>query len=88
MPPIRRGQRSGLQKPKHAMDTNGARNTPGTPIPREPLPLPRFPKPPPQAPVHDLLVMSHGPETTPDARSNHACLNSFTSRSWIIASGG
>ena len=39
-------------------------------------------------PVHDLLVMSHGPETTPDDRSNHACLNILTSNSWIIEAGG
>ncbi len=40
------------------------------------------------APVHDLLVMSHGPGATPGSPSNHACLNSFARSSWIISEGG
>jgi hypothetical protein len=68
------------------MQTNGARNTPGDDGAGKPPQSPR-PDDAPQ-PVHDLLVMSHGPETRPDARSNHACLNSLTSRSWIIDAGG
>jgi hypothetical protein len=42
----------------------------------------------PAVPTHDLLVMSHSPDAMPGDRSNHACLNSFASSSWIIASGG
>jgi len=42
---------------------------------------------PAPAPVHDLLVMSHGPETRPDARTNHACLNILTTRAWISSAG-
>jgi hypothetical protein len=41
-----------------------------------------------RAPTHDLLVMSHGPDAHEAAGSNHACLNSFRSSSWIMASGG
>ena len=43
---------------------------------------------PEPAPVHDLLVMSHGPDSRPDDRANHACLNSFTRSSWIMSDGG
>lgn len=50
--------------------------------------LPRFIDAPQPQPVHDLLVMSHGPETRPDDRANHACLNSLASSSWIIEAGG
>ena len=50
--------------------------------------MPRFIETPEPAPIHDLLVMSHGPDTTPGETANHACLNSFTSNSWIMASGG
>jgi hypothetical protein len=50
--------------------------------------MPRFIDAPGHQPVHDLLVMSHGPGTRPEDRSNHACLNIFTSSSWIIEAGG
>jgi hypothetical protein len=50
--------------------------------------LPQFIEAPEPAPTHDFLVMSHGPGTRPDESTNHACLNSFTSSSWIMASGG
>jgi len=48
-------------------------------------------RPPPiraTAPIHDLLVMSHGPDASRDVRLNHACLNSLASSSWIIPCGG
>jgi len=70
------------------MDTQGAKYTDGR---HDPLGLrhrPQFINAPESAPVHDLLVMSHGPGTVPNERSNHACLNSFTNNSWIIAAGG
>lgn len=70
------------------MDTNGARYKPGSRAPKGTPNMPQFIETPEPAPVHDLLVMSHGPGTQPDERSNHACLNSFTSSSWIIAAGG
>jgi hypothetical protein len=50
--------------------------------------MPQFIEPTPRAPTHDLLVMSHDAGTRPDERANHACLNSLTSSSWIIAAGG
>jgi hypothetical protein len=50
--------------------------------------MPLFIDEPRPAPVHDLLVMSHGPDTKPDDRSNHACLNNLASSSWIIEEGG
>jgi hypothetical protein len=37
---------------------------------------------------HDFLIMSHGAGTRPTDRGNHACLNSFTSSSWIMSEGG
>ncbi len=88
MAPGRNGQGSGLKKPQKAMNTNGARNRTG---PRAPdnkrlLPLPTESSDP--SPVHDLLVMSHGPESRPADRSNHACLNSFRSSTWIMSAGG
>jgi hypothetical protein len=68
------------------MHTNGAAETTG--LPRE-EPTPRIP---PlcgaNEPNHDLLVMSLGPDAERAGRSNHACLNSFRSSSWIIPSGG
>ncbi len=48
---------------------------------------PEFLLPAAPAPVHDLLVMSHGPEIRPDDRTNHACLNILTTRSWISSAG-
>jgi hypothetical protein len=70
------------------MHTNGAKQDNRQP----PLPqtrhVPPHMEPPEPAPIHDLLVMSHGPDTTPDDRSNHACLNSFARSSRIIAAGG
>ncbi len=68
------------------MNNNGYRECTGDP--REGLPHPTPPARKAPAPTHDLLVMSHGPDAGPDGRSNHACLNSFTSSSWIIPSGG
>jgi len=50
--------------------------------------MPPFTDNPGPAPVHDLLVMSHGPDAQPADRSNHACLNSFTRSSWIMSAGG
>jgi hypothetical protein len=70
------------------METNGARHQPGGAAPGNARPQPRlFGDDDPQ-PVHDLLVMSHGPEARPDDRANHACLNSFTRSSWIMSAGG
>jgi hypothetical protein len=70
------------------MNTHGARyHHTGRGLPEGARQMPRFIEEPQQAPVHDLLVMSHGPGTQPDERTNHACLNSFTSNSWIMASG-
>jgi hypothetical protein len=70
------------------MDTNGARYTPGQCAQDRARHLPRFIVTPEPPPVHDLLVMSHGPGAQPSDRANHACLNSFASSSWIIADGG
>jgi hypothetical protein len=70
------------------MDTNGARYTTGFLDPQGPRNLDRCMETPPPAPIHDLLVMSHSPDAQPGERSNHACLNSFTSSSWIMAAGG
>ncbi len=50
--------------------------------------MPQFIEPARAEPVHDLLVMSHGPGTRPDDHANHACLNSFARSSWIIADAG
>jgi hypothetical protein len=69
------------------METNGARNQPGAAAPGNARPHPRLGAEEP-APVHDLLVMSHGPDARPDDRANHACLNSFTRSSWIMSAGG
>jgi hypothetical protein len=70
------------------MDTHGARHTPaGQPTQPGARPLPRFIAAPEPPCVHDLLVMSRGPDAPPDP-ANHACLNSFSSSSWIIAAGG
>jgi hypothetical protein len=69
------------------MDANGARYTHGDPEPRTARPAPRFIETPEPAPVHDLLVMSHGPDARPDDRANHACLNSLASISRIISAG-
>jgi hypothetical protein len=70
------------------MDTNGARYKPGQAEPGSARNFPRFIVTAEPSPVHDLLVMSHGPDTAPDDRANHACLNSFTSSSWIMSAGG
>jgi len=70
------------------MQTNGAIQQTGHHTRRGGQPIPRFIEAPDPAPIHDLLVMSHGPETKPDEHTNHACLNSLTSSSWIIAAGG
>jgi hypothetical protein len=68
------------------MNNEGAREIPGGT--REgPDPDQKRPDGAP-APTHDLLVMSLGPEVGLDVRSNHACLNSLRSSSWIIPSGG
>jgi hypothetical protein len=67
------------------MNTNGAREIRGGP-PKGPNPHEKCERA--QAPTHDLLVMSLGPESGDAGRSNHACLNSFRSSSWIMASGG
>jgi hypothetical protein len=69
------------------MDTNGATYRPGHHAQHGPRRPPRFIETPEPSPVHDLLVMSHGPEALQGDRSNHACLNSFTTRSWIMAEG-
>lgn len=68
------------------MNTNAHREYAGEP--REGLPHQTSQARHAPAPTHDLLVMSHGPDADPEARSNHACLNSFVSSSWIIPSGG
>jgi hypothetical protein len=68
------------------MHTNGARETTGLPR-AEPTPETARPCGAPEA-THDLLVMSHGPDAESAGRSNHACLNSFRSSSWIMPSGG
>jgi hypothetical protein len=83
--PLRFGRRSG-SKPETAMNTHRPREYAGEPREGLPHPTPRAPKA--HAPSHDLLVMSLGPDAEPNARSNHACLNSFVSSSWIIPSGG
>ena len=70
------------------MHANGARQTPGQLALPGPRPTPRLEETPEHAPIHDLLVMSHGPDTRPDDRANHACLNSFARSSRIIAAGG
>jgi hypothetical protein len=70
------------------MHTNGARYKPGQNAQDNPRQLPGFIETPEPIPVHDLLVMSHGPEARPGDGSNHACLNSFTSSSWIMSAGG
>jgi hypothetical protein len=70
------------------MHTNGARHRPGQDSRYNERLLPPFIETPEPPPVHDLLVMSHGPGSLPDDRSNHACLNSFTSSSWIMSDGG
>lgn len=70
------------------MNTQGARYLNRHAAPRRAPIEPRFLAAPTPPPVHDLLVMSHGPGTPPDAQANHACLNTFTSSSWIIAVGG
>jgi hypothetical protein len=68
------------------MHTTGARETPGGP--RE-GPTPEIARPRGAAETtHDLLVMSLAPDAERAGRSNHACLNSFRSSSWIIPSGG
>jgi hypothetical protein len=70
------------------MHTHGAKqDNRQDPLPRA-RPMPPHTETPEPAPIHDLLVMSHGPDTTPDDRSNHACLNSFVRSSRIIAAGG
>jgi hypothetical protein len=68
------------------MNTNGPREYAGEPRSGLSHPTARAHHAP--APTHDLLVMSHGPDANPEGRSNHACLNSFVSSSWIIPSGG
>lgn len=50
--------------------------------------MPRFIETPEPPPVHDLLVMSHGPDAQAGDSANHACRNSFTSSSWIMSAGG
>ena len=70
------------------MNNTGARQTPGQHDLPGPRPAPRTIEAREPAPVHDLLVMSHGPDAKPDDRSNHACLNSFARSSRIIAAGG
>jgi hypothetical protein len=71
------------------MNTHGARyHHTGEGLPEGARPMPRFIEPPQPAPIHDLLVMSFGPGIQPDERANHACLNSFTSNSWIMSPGG
>jgi hypothetical protein len=79
------GRRRG-SKPEKAMNTNGARETPGEP--REGMkPINERPPGAIEA-THDLLVMSLRPEGEHAGRSNHACLNSFRSSSWIMPAGG
>lgn len=70
------------------MNTYGARYKPGQSAQDRTRPQPQFLEAPQPSPVHDLLVMSHGPGTLPGDQANHACLNSFASSSWIIAEGG
>ena len=70
------------------MHTNGARYKTGHHDPKGTRTIPKFIETPEPAPTHDFLVMSHGPGTKPDEHTNHACLNSFTISSWIIAAGG
>ena len=70
------------------MNNIGATQGPGHRAPDSERPLPPFTDNPGPAPVHDLLVMSHGPDAQPADRSNHACLNSFTRSSWIMSAGG
>jgi hypothetical protein len=70
------------------METNGARNHTGRLEPYHPRPLPRINAAQEPPPVHDLLVMSHGPDVQPDDRANHACLNSLARSSWIMSAGG
>jgi hypothetical protein len=70
------------------METNGARHKPGHLAPEIRRLMPLFTETQEPSPVHDLLVMSHGPDAKPDDRANHACLNSFTSSSWIMSAGG
>ncbi len=70
------------------MNANGAtlktqkRGAQATPR-KAPSPAPRA-----RAPVHDLLVLSLAPGAETPTWPNHACLNSFASRSWIISDGG
>jgi hypothetical protein len=70
------------------METNGARQQPGATAPGNARTMPRHFEADEAAPVHDLLVMSHGPDAPPGDRANHACLNSFTRSSWIMSAGG
>jgi hypothetical protein len=70
------------------MNTNGARYKPGRTDPENPRPMPRFIETREPYPVHDLLVMSHGPDVAAADSANHACRNSFTSSSWIMSAGG
>jgi hypothetical protein len=70
------------------MNNIGAKQGPQRRAPdngRRPSPSLETPGP---SPVHDLLVMSHGPDARQGDRSNHACLNSFTRSSWIMSAGG
>ena len=85
MPPAG-GAKERAPKPLNPMDTYGARDKPGPHGRGEPPP--RFIEAPPPRAIHDLLVMSHGPDTEPDHPANHACLNSLASRSCIIEEGG
>jgi hypothetical protein len=68
------------------MHINGAREKTGLPR-KEPIPTIARPRGANET-THDLLVLSHGPDAEHAAPSNHACLNSFRSSSWIIPSGG
>ncbi len=83
--PSRQGRRRG-SKPESHMNNNGARTTKGGPG-EGPNPLEKRARAA-QTPTHDLLVMSHGPDEGDAGRSNHACLNSFRSSSWIMEAGG
>ena len=74
--------------PQKAMNNIGATQGPGPRAPDNERRLPPFIEKAEPPPVHDLLVMSHGPDARPADRSNHACLNSFTSSSWIMSAGG
>jgi hypothetical protein len=83
------GGKGAGSKTAKAMNTQGARyHHAAARTPEGARQTPRFIETPEPAPTHDLLVMSFGPGTRPDERANHACLNSFTSNSWIMASGG